>query len=270
MCNKDTNFMNLIYKDIGKGNPILILHGLYGCSDNWLSIAKVLSKSNRVIIPDLRNHGKSFHSKEFSYKDQVEDILKLLEYLKITNTSIIGHSMGGKIAMALSCEHPQLIDKLIVIDIAPINYSNKLSLEQITFHKKVKECFKNINLNKINSYTELYTQLDCYEVKIKNLIGKNIKRNKDNSFEWKLNIRAIEDNFQEIIGNNLNENNIFSKPCTFISGELSDYITDDVINNVNNYFPYATFITIPKASHWIHSDQPDLLIEAIAQVISKV
>lgn len=262
--------MNLTYKDLGKGNPILILHGLYGCSDNWLSIAKVLSKKYRVIIPDLRNHGKSFHSKEFSYNSQVGDITTLLAHLQITKTSIIGHSMGGKIAMTLACEYPQLVDKLIVIDIAPINYLNKLSSQQNEFHKEIIECFKKINLNKINSYTDLFTQLDTYDDKTKNLIGKNIKRNKDKTFEWKLNIRAIEDNIHNILGNNLKEHNIFPKPCTFIRGELSDYLSDDVINNVNNYFPHTTIITIPKASHWVHADQPDLLIKAITQVVSKI
>ena len=261
--------MDLFYRDFGKGSPIMFIHGLYGCSDNWLSIAKHFSINHRLIIPDLRNHGKSFHSNEFSYDILTRDIISLLDSLNISKISIIGHSMGGKIAMAIACQFPHLIDKLIIVDIAPVDYNRRLTSTQTEFHASVIKCFNNIEPGEIHSYTDLYNKLDTFKCtnNIKQLLAKNLRKTKNKSFEWKLNFKAIESNLSNILGNNLDDDYQYSEECSFIRGDLSDYVSNEVINTVNNFFPKATIQTIPKTGHWIHSEQPNLLVEAIKQAL---
>ena len=261
--------MDLFYRDFGKGSPIMFIHGLYGCSDNWLSIAKHFSVNHRLIIPDLRNHGNSFHSNEFSYDILIGDIISLIDSLNMSKISIIGHSMGGKIAMAIACKFPDLIDKLIIVDIAPVDYNNYLTPAQTEFHTSIINCFNNVRLNEIHSYTDLYNKLDKLKCSnnIKQLLAKNLRKNKDKSFEWKLNFKAIESNLSNILDNNIDDNHHYSEECTFIRGDLSDYVSNEVINTVNNFFPKAIIYTIPKAGHWIHSEQPNLLVKAIKQAL---
>ncbi len=256
--------MKLFYRDFNKGEATIILHGLYGSSDNWLSIAKKLDNNNRVIIPDLRNHGQSPHSLIHSYYDMALDIKELCSLLKLNQVNLIGHSMGGKLAMQFACMFPQIVKSLAVIDIAPINYNCEKYNKHIRYHRDTIKEMLNYNFKEKKSITEIDNDFS-YNIKnisTRQLILKNIKRNKG-IFEWKINIESINNNFYNIFNNSLTNNHLFHKSSLFIKGENSDYIDIQDLKIIGKHFPNSKLISIPNTGHWIHTENPNCLINIL-------
>lgn len=256
--------MNLFFRESGKGTPLIILHGLYGSSDNWMSIARELSKNYRVIVPDLRNHGASKHSKEHSYQSMVNDIANLFEQANIEKAHIIGHSMGGKLAMAFAADYPEKIRSLIVADIAPINYLNKTEAQQRNFfHKYVLEALNSIKLSKYESRKAIENDLSNYirDKSTRLFVLKNLHRTKQ-GFTWKINIETLSKYLPQIIGD-VNEDSLADRtpiiqyPVLFIKGSLSEYIDNDGIKITKKIYPESEIQTIEGASHWLHAEKPD-------------
>lgn len=261
--------MKLHFREIGEGKSLLILHGLYGSGENWLSVAKALSPNSHIILPDLRNHGLSFHHKSHRYQDISEDILKLLKLLNIEKTSIIAHSMGGKAAMLFAFNHPEMIDKLIIIDIAAKNYNSPEYSENLNWHNKILSIFVDIDLKEIKSYSQLNTYLDKYSLdeNEKQLFAKNLKKNKDKNFEWKLNIDAIKNNLDNILDFEIEENKIYNKECYFIKGEESNYLKESDFSKIKEQFPLAIFYSIPRCGHSPHRDKAEYLTSLLKNIL---
>lgn len=263
--------MNLYYRRYGKGPSMIILHGLYGASDNWHSIAKTLSKDFDVILPDLRNHGKSPHSLYMNYELMQNDIYELLENLNIKQTIMIGHSMGGKTAVFFAKEHPEMLSHLIVVDISPFSYLNiEKGNKHLEIHKKIINAMLSLQPNQYSSRKEIFSEISksIKNPDIVNLLFKNINRNANNEFEWKLNVKAINESIYSLLdGLKIDDKIITGFPVLFIKGELSDYISEEDFEQIKKLFPGSDFKIIPDSGHWLHAEKPEILIKTINEFI---
>ncbi|HNP19574.1 MAG TPA: alpha/beta fold hydrolase [Fulvivirga sp.] len=253
--------MKLFYRELGEGSPMIILHGLFGSSDNWLSIAKILSESFKVYSVDQRNHGQSPHNEEFNYSVMAEDLKKFIESNNIKNPIIMGHSMGGKTAMEFAVNNPDSWSKLIVVDIAPKAYP--------VHHDKILEGLRSLDLDTLTSRGEADKQLSEYvpQLGVRQFLLKNLARGTD-GFEWKINLPVITDNI-EIIGEGLSKVLDKEKPVLFINGQNSDYITPQDKGLIEETFPGAELVTIDNAGHWVHAEQPEVFLNTVKNFINQ-
>jgi len=265
--------MKLYYRSTGSGFPLIILHGLYGASDNWMTIVKHLSANNRIILPDLRNHGESPHDDEMDFDCMTKDILELLADLKIEKYILMGHSMGGKLAMKLAFDHPEKIEKLIVIDVAPKSYLKGYS-KHFEIHKNIINVMNSLDLSNISSRKEAENKLleKINSQRTVSFLLKNLKNKKSGGFEWKINIKSIHRNLYKLIDGfeekNIPEDVIFEKPTLFIKGEKSDYIEDNDMPDIEKKFKNLQFVTIENASHWVHAEQTSKFLDIVSSFIS--
>ncbi|ALI98774.1 alpha/beta fold hydrolase [Rufibacter tibetensis] len=242
--------MELNYKLLGEGQPLLILHGLFGTLDNWQTLGREFSKTFQVYLIDLRNHGRSPHSQEFSYQLMTDDLLEFIEQHQLQNPMIIGHSMGGKVAMNFALQNPDKLSKLLVADIAPKAYP--------PHHDDIIAGFRSIDLNAIQNRQEADDQLaqKVDDVGTRMFLLKNLYRKDDNSFGWRLNLDSIEQNLDQILGN-IESETPFTKPTLFLRGGNSRYIKPEQdIAQIQGLFPAAKIETIENAGHWLHAEQP--------------
>lgn len=249
--------MKLHHKITGDGPPVLILHGLFGMLDNWRSIARMLETNYQCILVDLRNHGRSPHHEEMNFQVMAADIKELMDDLDIDEAIIIGHSMGGKVAMQLALEHTDRVGKLIVIDIATKEYP--------PHHDDVIMAIETVVPSEIKERSEAEQILRRYlgqdEATIQFLM-KNLNRMPEGGFEWKANMPVIIDHY-EVILERIHSDIPFDKPVLFIRGALSGSLKDEDWTEIKRLFPQAQLITIPNAGHWVHADQPEALINAL-------
>jgi len=248
--------MKLYCRQIGEGDPVVILHGLFGMSDNWLTIANQLSKIHHCYILDMRNHGRSPHSKDLEYDDMVEDVYEFLTDFGLRTVSFIGHSMGGIVAMQFAFEYSHRINKLVIVDIAPKSYP--------ALHQNILEGLQSIPVDKIKSRREADKYLKEYvlSIKTRQFLLKNLYRKDDTSYAWRLNLEAIQDHTTDI-GRSITTDRSYDKPTLFIRGEKSDYIQTDDEKRIMTIFSGATFVEIPDASHWVHAEKPDEVLEVL-------
>ena len=248
----------LNFKVIGSGNPVIILHGFLGSLDNWQTFAKQLAKKYMVITVDLRNHGKSPHQDLFSYDIMAEDLKDFMESEWIYSAHIIGHSMGGKTAMYFANNYPELVDKLIVVDISPKSYPGG--------HYTILKALNAIPIGRLESRQEAEDILADYidDSSVRGFLMKNLKRN-GNGYEWKINLPTLTSKYEEILeAIDIQE---FEKPTLFVRGEKSDYILDTDFSSIQEGFPNSSFVTIPNAGHWVHADKPKVLLAAVENFI---
>jgi len=259
--------MNLFYRETGKEIPVIILHGLYGCSDNWMYIARNLSEKYRVIVVDCRNHGNSPHSNSHTYSEMVTDLAWLFSDLEIEKAHIVGHSMGGKLAMAFAADYPEKIISLTVVDIAPKNYLNSSNgFSQNIRHETILDALVSFNLAGCDSRKAVEAEMSktIYDLFVVSFIMKNLKKSHA-GFEWKINAPVLKEFLPEIIGGidyKYFEDRlpIINYPVLFIRGGLSVYIQDDDLQLIRRIYPEAKFVTIPGATHYLHSEKPDEFI----------
>jgi pimeloyl-ACP methyl ester carboxylesterase len=253
--------MKLFFRKFGEGDPLIILHGVFGSSDNWQTIAKRLAANNSVYIVDARNHGLSPHSDVFNFTSMSDDLLELMEDNNIINPILIGHSMGGKTAMTFANLHPEKINKIVVVDIGPKAYP--------VHHSKIFEALFSINLNEIISRQDA-------EIKLSNLIKdtptrqfllKNLYRKNDTDFAWRFNLQVLNDNIENIGISQLN-NPSFTKPVLFIRGENSNYILNEDWSDILKVFPNATLCTVKDSGHWVHAENPDGFISCLERFLA--
>lgn len=252
--------MELYYRTLGAGQPVIILHGLMGSSDNWLTVSKPLAEKYELFIVDQRNHGRSPWAEEMNYDVMVNDLLEFIQQHHIKNPVIIGHSMGGKVAMKFATEHPELLSKLIVVDIAPRYYA--------PHHQDVLA-----GLNAIDLYT-LQNRVEADQIlaehitspDVRQFLLKNLYRNEENQFAWRINLQVINEQIDHI-GEALNTNATFEKPALFISGALSDYITDTDKPEIKAAFLQSKVVVIPNANHWVQATQPLAFLNAVTEFI---
>ncbi len=255
--------MNLFYRTIGKGQPLVILHGLYGMSDNWISIARQLEHKFTIWIPDLRNHGRSPHANTHTYADLAHDVFTFITVHKIQHPILLGHSMGGKAAMTLVHNYPGIIKHLIVADIAPVNYS-AFSNHDAHQHKNIINSLLSIELKQIHKREDVDRLLakTIHNRALRAFLSKNLQRDEQHNFFWLLNLPVIMRFLPHIIDgfDNWEQVQISDLPVTFLRGENSFYIYDSIIPLIHNIFTRAEIITIPHAGHWLHAENPQAIL----------
>jgi len=249
---------------LGKTGPdLLILHGFLGMSDNWKTHAKNWVDSGfRVHLIDQRNHGRSFWSADFSYEVMAADLAYYCEAKKLDKVLLLGHSMGGKTVMFFTTHYPEFVSAFIVADIAPKSYP--------PHHQKILEGLSRLDFNTIQSRGAADAFLAQYvtEPGVRLFLLKNLYWKNKETLGLRVNI-AILKNASEAIGANLAATAHSSQSCLFVKGESSDYIEAADLPLIQHYFPKATLITIPKAGHWLHAEQPVLFFEQVTQWLLK-
>lgn len=251
--------ITLNYKILGEGQPVVVLHGLFGMLDNLQLFAKGLAdKDFMVFLVDQRDHGRSPHTNEFSYSVLSEDLLHFTESQWLHQTIIIGHSMGGKTTLQFLVDHPGIVTKAVIIDIGIKKYPGG--------HENILEALQALSLKDKTSREEVQSAL---LEKIPDLgtvlfLMKNLSRNKENHrFEWKMNLPLLVKNYNNILSGIKIDGEI-DTDILFVRGQLSNYIQDEDIPEIKKHFPNAQFATIPDAGHWVHADNlPALLSEII-------
>lgn len=270
--------MDLFFQKSGNGDPVIILHGLYGSSDNWVTFARQLAERNTVYLIDQRNHGRSPHHPEHSYKSMSEDLQAFFANQHIEKAIILGHSMGGKTAMLFTAMHPEKVKALVVVDIAPAGYAslNEFSPQAIV-HLNIVNAMLSMDLAQYSTRTDIENELakTITDISVRQFITKNIHRNPDHSFNWKLNLNALSNALPEIMGSIHLEKAITQKqpinvPTLFIRGGRSNYLLPEHYAEIKTYFPEAQIETIPNAGHWVHAEQPVLFAQTVTHFIDKL
>ena len=241
--------MQLFYRPSGQGDPLIILHGLFGSSDNWYSLAKVFAERFQVFLVDQRNHGQSPHSSEFDYKLLTEDILEFIREHGIKKPVIMGHSMGGKAAMNFAVRYPEQLSNLIVVDIVPKAYP--------VHHDAILDGLKAIPLDSLASRNDADKILSDYvpEPDVRQFLLKNLTRKSGGGFEWKINLEAIDRNI-EAMGEGMKYSGKYDGPSLFIKGKKSKYYTEGDEMLITDIFPKAKFATL-DTGHWVQAEKPD-------------
>lgn len=252
--------MELNYKTFGQGDPVIILHGLFGTLDNWQTIARKLSEQYTVYIVDQRNHGRSPHLPDMSYELMAEDLCRFMEQHWIFRAAVIGHSMGGKTAMQFALNNPDMVERLVVIDIAPKAYAGG--------HQDIFEALFDVKLTELESReaAEQILARRIPEAGVRQFLLKNLTREKEGSYAWKMNLFAIYRHYPDILAA-VGGPEPFEGPALFVRGEKSDYITNGDQELIRRLFPKARLETVQGAGHWVHADAPQSLLELILQFL---
>jgi len=253
--------MKLFSRVLGQDEPIIVLHGLFGSSDNWLTQAKLLANHYKIYSLDLRNHGQSPHSDDFDYPSMVKDLDEFIDTNGLHDSVIIGHSMGGKAAMNFALAHPDKLSKLIVVDIAPKAYD----LE----HYTIAEGLKAIPVDKVSSRNEADEILAQHvpEPDVRQFLLKNLQRKSEGGFAWKINLPVITDKLANI-GLDLQFPGTFDKPTLFIRGSRSKYIRDSDWDRITEVFPKAELESM-DTGHWVQAEKPQEFADVVIKWLAK-
>ena len=243
-------FSQLNYQQLGQGEHIVLIHGLFGSLENLNMIAKSLSQHYCVTSVDVRNHGSSFHQEGMNYSDLALDVISLLNNLSIESCHILGHSMGGKIAMQIALSHSKKVNKLVIADIAPVEYP--------AHHLSIIEGLQAIDLTKIKKRSDADNQLAMYEdnIGVRQFLLRNIIMNEQGKFQFKCHLNNIEQGYQQIMqGIETKDNLNFTGDTLFIKGGNSDYILAEHQSTIKALFPNAKAKIIQGAGHWLHAEK---------------
>lgn len=247
------NHKFLAAENAAHGTPTVILHGLFGLADNWMGIAKALSQTGPVYLLDLRNHGRSPHDPVFDYAAMSHDLHEFVQSHALQNVVLIGHSMGGKVAMHYACLHPQHLNRLVVVDIAPRYYP--------VHHRVILDALLAVDLPALQNRQQADEQLARYiaETDVRQFLLKSLYRTDAGGFAWRFNLAAINAQIENV-GEALPEGFGFAKPALFVRGGLSHYVKDADMDLVLRHFPAAQLETVAGAGHWIHAEKPAELL----------
>ncbi|MBF6640657.1 alpha/beta fold hydrolase [Flavobacterium sp. J49] len=246
----------MLYSRIeGEGQPLLIIHGFLGMSDNWKSFGSLYAAEGfQVHMLDLRNHGRSFHSNEFSYALMANDVLEYCQHHQLKNISVIGHSMGGKVAMLLATTYPELVEKLIVADIGPKYYA--------PHHQDILAGLNAVDFSTKPDRAEVEETLYPFipDFGTRQFLMKNLYWVESGQLAFRFNLPVFNAKI-ETIGEALPNQNHFDKPSMFIRGGNSKYILDSDVPEIQKHFPNFKLATIPNVGHWLHAENPKLFFE---------
>jgi pimeloyl-ACP methyl ester carboxylesterase len=252
--------MQLNFKEFGQGDPIIILHGLFGTLDNWQTVAKQLAEDHTVYIIDQRNHGRSPHSDTHDYPSIAEDLHQFMEAHWIYKAHIIGHSMGGKTAMQLAVDFPDMVDKLVVVDISPKAYPGN--------HHEIFDALLSLDLKNIDGRKEadehLSKTIDDPGVRL--FLMKNLTRDKEGGYRLKMNLPVLHKHYGDILAT-VESSSPYEGDTLFIRGGKSKHIVDGDELLIKELFPNARIETIKNAGHWVHADAPDELLGLVKSFI---
>ena len=238
----------LNYQQLGSGKDIILIHGLFGRLENLNMVAKALAENYQVTSVDVRNHGDSFHDSLMDYPTMAQDIVELMQHLAISNAVVLGHSMGGKIAMELALTKPELVEKLIIADIAPVEYP--------PHHKKIIAGLQSIDLTLIKQRKDADKQLSLYVDNI------GVRQ-----FLFKCNIENINTNYAHIM-KTYQGSNTYNGATLFIKGANSDYILPEHRTEILRLFPQSRARVIQGAGHWLHAEKTDAFNRSIERFLA--
>jgi pimeloyl-ACP methyl ester carboxylesterase len=263
--------MELFYRKEGTGSPLVIVHGLYGSSDNWVNIGKRLAEKHTVYMVDQRNHGRSPFSDSHTFNDMRDDLLEFFEKHNIEKATLLGHSMGGKAAMWFAADYPEKVEKLVIADIAPKDYLLLKEDSQFYLHQNILLAMMEIDFSKIKSRNDVddFMAQKIDDVNIRQFLLKNVAKDKLNhQYKWRVNAGVLYDHLDEIVSG-VNKNwledriPITSYPVIFIRGMKSKYILPEDEPMIKEIYPDSRIIDIPDAGHWLHAEQPELFMKAV-------
>lgn len=254
--------MKLNFRKYGQGHPLFVLHGVFGSSDNWQSLGKAFAEHFTTYLIDLRNHGNSPHSEEMTYDAMARDLKELMSSEGLKSIHLLGHSMGGKVAMHFATAYPQLVDRLIVVDIAPKYYP--------PHHQQIFEGFHSVDLANLQSRKDADNQMaeKIRDFGVRQFILKNLTRDEQGNYAWKVNLNALQKNIENI-GAGLPENQKSENPTLFIGGSKSDYLQDADHELIKQHFPKASIESVDGAGHWVHAEKPKELLALVLEFLSK-
>lgn len=253
--------MRLHSNILGQGQPFIILHGFLGMSDNWKTLGKRFNEQGyEVHLVDQRNHGRSFHDEEFNFEVLIQDLKQYCDSFKLSNIVLLGHSMGGKVAMLFAIKYPQMISKLIVADISPRFYP--------VHHDSILEGLLALDFEMIKTRKDADLVLSNYvsEFGIRQFLLKNLYWVENGQLGLRINLIALKDNVEEI-GEALPTNSIFEGDTLFLRGDKSDYINHNDEAIIKTHFPNALVITINNAGHWLHAENPKDFFEEVMKFV---
>lgn len=248
--------MQLHFKQLGQGEPLVLLHGLFGSADNWFGVAPKLAENFHVFILDLRNHGQSPHQDEMDYPMMAADVEKFFTANHLDQALVLGHSMGGKVAMQFALDFPARVKKLIVVDMAPRAYQRA--------HDYIFNALLALDLGRFQTRGEIEEVLEpeIPSLNLRRFLLKNLGRDTQGNFFWKMNLRGVAENYSQL-GEVLGGNTIFAGPALFIRGGKSNYIGEADEAEIRRRFPAAKIETIPLVNHWVHAEAPEEFLRLV-------
>jgi len=252
--------VTLHFKQLGHGEPLVLLHGLFGSGDNWFGVAPRLAEKFHVFAPDLRNHGYSPHHAEMGYPLMAADVEKFFLSQKIESAHVVGHSMGGKVAMQFALDFPARVKKLVVVDMAPRAYARA--------HDKIFAALLALDLASFQTHQQIEDALapEIPSLSLRRFLLKNLGRDEHGKFIWKMNLRGVVENYSRL-GEVLSAENQFDKPALFIRGGKSDYINTADEAEIRRRFPAAEIQAIAAANHWVHADTPEEFVRMVLEYL---
>jgi len=244
----------------GEAIPILLLHGLFGSGVNWHGIAQQLAP-RQVVVPDLRNHGRSFHDPDFSYPSQATDLVALMDLLELERAWLVGHSMGGKVAMWLALEQPQRVAGMVAVDMAPVPYPNRF--------ERIIEAMSVLNLRELPSRSAAHEQLaeQIPERAVRDYLLQNLERDGD-SWRWRVNLAGLQRGIGEMLGFPDSAPAPYTGPSHFIYGGRSPYMQAEQRAAVRSLFPRAQLQEVAAAGHWVYAEQPEGFLRALQAALA--
>jgi pimeloyl-ACP methyl ester carboxylesterase len=249
----------MLYSRIeGQGKPLLIIHGFLGMSDNWKSFGFLYAAEGfQTHMLDLRNHGRSFHSENFSYEVMAQDVLEYCQQHNLEKIFIIGHSMGGKVAMFFATKYPEMMEKLIVADIGPKYYA--------PHHQDILAGLNAVDFSSKPDRTAVEEILFPFipDYGTRQFLMKSLYWKEPGQLAFRFNLDVFNRKVEEV-GKTLPENAIFEKPTLFIRGGNSNYILDADFLEIKEHFPNLELATIPNTGHWLHAENPNLFFRETA------
>jgi pimeloyl-ACP methyl ester carboxylesterase len=248
----------LHYREYGESGhpPLLLLHGLFGNSGNWAGVVKQLQADYRLILPDLRNHGRSPHHAEMDYCAMAGDLLALLDRLQLNSASLLGHSMGGKAAMWLALTQPERVERLLVADIAPVGYENRF--------QQIFQGLQTLSLQQLSGRESADRQLTPWVASgsVRQYLLQNLVK-QQNGWQWRFSLPVLKRSIETLTGFPAAEGRSFAGEVMFLYGERSDYVKAEYRQVIERLFPLARLRMLPGAGHWLYAEQPEAFSRAV-------
>jgi pimeloyl-ACP methyl ester carboxylesterase len=255
--------MELNYKTIGEGPPLLILHGLFGALDNWITLGRSFGENYQTFLLDQRNHGKSPHTTTHGYPEMAEDLIGFMDQQDIAQAILIGHSMGGKTIMEAALRYPDRVSGLVIADMAPVQYESH--------HDSVFRALEAIDFTEIENrvQAERIMQLHLQEPGVIQFLLKNIDRSGDGKYSWKMNLPVLKREYDRIL-EEIPGGRKYIGPTLALRGGKSPYVQEHHLPYFRELFPELELETISDAGHWVHAEAPGLFYEIVLNFLQRI
>jgi pimeloyl-ACP methyl ester carboxylesterase len=245
------------------GSRIVFLHGLFGQGRNWTQIAKALATDHRTLLVDLPHHGKSAWDEHFDFLDIADQVAELMT--ADDPVTLVGHSMGGKVAMVLALRHPELVERLCVVDVAPVSYGRASEFAGYI------GAMQRLDLDSLGqrSDAEAALQEGIPHPTVRSFLLQNLRREGD-SWRWQVNLDVLGEELAEVSGwpeDQLAGESAYPGPVLWIAGARSDYVRDEYAEAMDHWFPRNRRVVVKNAGHWVHSEQPEVFVEVLRRFI---